>query len=418
MMPELEVELDRIATGGAALGRNAEGKVVFVTGALPGERVLATVVADHRSRVEADLARVERAVDGRREPPCPHVPVGCGGCDWQHAEPTLQRELRRAIVVDCLARLAHLDDVEVRLGPPLDPVGYRTTVRLATGDGQVGFRSARSHRVVPVDSCLVAHPLVDDVIRTGRFGAATEVTIRVGARTGERLVVVAPTADGAELPADVVVVGEDELAAGAAVGHHEAIGGRRLRISARSFFQCRPDGAEVLVDLVADALGRPAASGPSGAAVTLLDAYCGVGLFGVGLAARSGVDPDRPSFDRVIGVESNRSAAADATHNYAAHLTPSGVDTAVVASRMERWRPEPVSAVVADPSRAGLGKAVSKRLAATGAPTIVLVSCDPASLARDAVLLGEHGYRLDGVTVLDLFGNTSHVETVSRFVRG
>jgi 23S rRNA (uracil1939-C5)-methyltransferase len=414
MMPELEVELDRIATGGAALGRSPDGKVVFVAGGLPGERVRASVVADHRTRVEADLLSVIDAAPGRRVPPCQHVEAGCGGCDWQHAEPDLQRELRRAIVVDCLTRLAQLDDVDVRLGPTLDPTGYRTTVRAAVLDGKAGFRAGRSHDVIPVDSCLVAHPLVDQVIADGRFGDASEVTIRAGANTGERLAIVTPTAEGVVVPDDVVVVGDDELRAGRNVRYHEEITGRRLRVSARSFFQCRPDGAEVLLDLVAAALvgSDGALSTDSAEAMTVLDAYCGVGLFGVGLAAADGPLAASGSI-RVFGVESNRGAVDDAIANYKAN----GVTGSVARVNMERWRPETVTAVIADPARSGLGKKVSAKLAATGAEVIVLVSCDPASLARDAKDLAGLGYDLHHVTVVDLFGNTSHVETVSRLVR-
>jgi 23S rRNA (uracil1939-C5)-methyltransferase len=253
----------------------------------------------------------------------------------------------------------------------------------------------------------VAHPLIDEVIQEGRFGTADEVTIRTGARTGERLAVVTPTADGVQVPDDVVVVGVDELRAGRNVAYHEEILGHRLRVSARSFFQCRPDGAEVLIDTVADALGGTGRSGG-----TLLDAYCGVGLFGIGLIGAHGLTgAGGRTFERVVGVESDRSAVADAVHNYAA----AGIDGPVIRANMERWRPEQVSAVVADPARTGLGKKGGARLAATGAEVIVLVSCDPASLARDAGVLGRDGYQLDHVTVVDLFGNTSHVETVSRF---
>ena len=312
--------------------------------------------------------------------------------------------MRRAIVVDCLTRLARISDPDVRLGPALDPDGYRTSIRVALNDGRPGYRTARSHDVVPVDSCLIAHPLAAELLTEGHFGTAAEVTVRVGARTGERIVIASPTAKGVVMPDDVVVVGDDELAAGRVVYLHEDVGGRRLRISARSFFQCRPDGAEVLVSLVGDALGDKAhGAGP------LLDAYCGVGLFGALLA------PDGPKAaggptTQLFGVESSRSSAADAVHNY-------GSSGSVARVSMERWRPEPVRAVVADPPRAGLGKVVTAKLEATGALVIALVSCDPASLARDVTLLAGHGYQLDHVTVVDLFGHTSHVETVSRFVR-
>lgn len=243
-----------------------------------------------------------------------------------------------------------------------------------------------------VERCLVAHPLVEELLIDGRFGEATEVTVRVGARTGERLVIASPTATGVRVPDDVVLVGHNELEQGRVVHYHEEISGVRLRISASSFFQCRPDGAEVLVGLAAAALDR--FDGP------LLDAFCGVGLFGALLGeARS-----------LTGVESARSSCEDARVNF-------GPGAEVIKTRMERWRSKPMGAVVADPARAGLGRDVVARLASTGAAVIVLISCDPASLARDAGLLGGHGYALDQVTTVDLFAQTSHVETVSRFVK-
>ncbi|MCP3991339.1 MAG: class I SAM-dependent RNA methyltransferase [Actinomycetia bacterium] len=399
MMPEFELELDRVATGGAGLGTGPDGRVVFAVGGLPGERVRVEVIKEHRRRIEGAVVDVVTPAPGRCLVACRHVDDGCGGCDWQHVELDTQRELRRAIVVDCLRRLAKIDEPDVRLGPPLTGIDYRTTVRAAVSEGRAGYRAGRSHRVVTVDECGVAHPVVEEVLVEGRFGSASEVTVRAGARTGERLVLVAPTAEGVMVPDDVIVVGYDEIKAGRLAAYHERIRSRSLRISASSFFQCRPDGAEALVDLVETALGD--ADGP------LLDAYGGVGLFGVCLAGTRSV----------IGVESNRWSAADAEINYG--VAGGGGERSFVVERtkVERWRAQPVGAIVADPARTGLGKAAAERLAVTQAPVIALVSCDPASLARDSSLLAGHGYDLDWVTTLDLFAKTSHVETVSRFVR-
>lgn len=399
MPPSVEVELTRVATGGAALGVGPDGRIVFAAGGLPGELVTAEIDREHANRLTGRVVEVLRPSTDRTPPPCPHVAAGCGGCDWQHVAPARQRQLRVDIVADCLRRLARIEAPDLRFGPPLDPTGYRTTVRAAVDRGRAGFRAARSHQIVTVDSCLVTHPLAEEILTDGRFGSATEITVRVGARTGERLVVATPTAEGVQVPDGVAVVGDDELRQGRPAAYHEEVGGRRLRISARSFFQCRPDGAEALAAAAGAALGpRP---GPAGGRPRLLDAYCGVGLFGALLG--DGWD--------VTGVESSRSSTADAAVNLAAHQP----GATVVTSRLERWSPEPMDAVIADPARAGLGKAATHRLAATGAPVLVLISCDPASLARDANLLAGHGYRLDHVTVVDLFGHTSHVETVARF---
>jgi 23S rRNA (uracil1939-C5)-methyltransferase len=385
-----EVALDRVAKGGAALGPAPDGRTTFVTRSLPGERVTAMVTRVQKTRLEAVAQQILEPSPDRVDPPCTLVEQGCGGCDWQHIEPARQSSLRRDIVADCLRRLADLPDIDIRPGRALDPLGYRTTVRAAVVDGRAAYRKRSSHDTVTIEHCSIAHPLVEELLVDGRFGAATEVVVRAGANTGERLVVVDPDVHGVSVPDDVKVVGRDELAAGARPHYHENLGGIRLQISADSFFQCRPDGAMLLAELAGDAVAD--ADGP------LLDAYCGMGLFGT----LAGIGRT------VIGVESNPSAVADATYNLGPHAR-------VFQSDFERWQPEPVGAVIADPSRVGLGPKGCDRIAETGAQLVALVSCDPASLARDAKLLGRQGYELDHVTVVDLFGHTSHVETVSRF---
>lgn len=387
-----ELSVNRVATGGAALGNAPDGKTAFITGAIPGEQVRVSVDAVHKSRIEASTIAVLEPSPDRVEPACPHLADGCGGCDWQHVSPDRQSNLRREIVADCLRRLARMDDIDIRVGPMLSPVGYRTTVRAAVVNGKAAYRMAGSHDTVTIGECLVAHPLVEELLVDGWFGSATEVVVRAGANTGERLVIVDPVIEDVRLPDSVKVVGRDELMAGKRPHYHEEIGGLRLQISADSFFQCRPDGAMILAELAGDAV--------SDAEGTLLDAYCGMGLFG----ALSGIGRS------VIGVESNASAAADAAYNLGPHGRVAECD-------FEKWNSEPVGVVIADPSRTGLRRKGCDRIAETGAERVALISCDPASLARDAGLLAERGYTLDHLTVLDLFGHTSHVETVTRFVK-
>src|SRR5690606_19531020 len=216
--------------------------------------------------------------------------------------------------------------------------------------------------------------------------------IRVGARTGERLVVVDGPDGEVVVPPNVRAVHGDELAAGRRAWIHEEVAGRRLRVSARSFFQAGPDGAEALVAAVSAALGDP---------VRLADLYGGVGLFAATLGAGR----------RVELVEASASACADARVNLA------GTDARVVRSDVARWRPRRVDAVVADPPRAGLGRRALARVTATRAERLVLVSCDAGALARDVRLLGVAGYRFVGATLVDMFPQTPHVEVVSRFDR-
>lgn len=393
---ELDVTPHGVAVGGDAVARDLDGRVVFVAGALPGESVRVRVRAAKTRFVHAEVVEVLEAAPDRVDPACPHVAEGCGGCGWAHVDPATQRRLKAEMVAEALARIGHLDEVPVvEPGPTLAPSGFRTTVRAAVTGGRTGYHKAASSDRLAVDSCRVAHPLAEELLVDGRFGDADEVVIRVGARTGERMVRVDPRADDVHVPDDVVVVGADELAGGRRAWIHEEVAGVQLRTSADSFFQSRPDGADALVAAVADAIAGLDRSS------TLADLYCGVGLF----AATVGRDW------RTVAVERSRSAVADARVNLA------GTGAKVIGAGVERWRPSPAGAVVADPPRSGLGRQGVAKVAATGAERLVLVSCDAGSLGRDAGLLVGQGWTLERVRLVDLFVDTPHIEVVSTFTR-
>lgn len=392
-LPDLLV--DRIAVGGDGVARDVDGRVVFVEGGLPGERVAADLRTEKDRFARAVVVEVLEAAPERVVPICPHVGDGCGGCGFAHVSAEGQRQLKVAMVTEALERIGRLSSPRVAPGPVLAPSGFRTTVRVAVEEGRAAYRTAHGYDRVVVDTCRVADPGVEDVLVRGRFGRAEEVTVRAGARTGERLVLVAPRAAAVEVPDGVVVVGADELAAGRRAWIHEEVHGVRLRVSAESFFQSRPDGAEALVDLVAAALADGDPTAP------LVDLYGGVGLFA------ATVGRGRP----VEVVERSRSSIADARVNLAE------LDATIVRSAVERWRPSAAAAVVADPPRHGLAREGVAKVGATGATHLALVSCDAGSLGRDARLLTEDGWRHDGSTLVDLFADTPHVEVVSRFVR-
>ena len=238
------------------------------------------------------------------------------------------------------------------------------------------------------DSCLVLHPVLDELINSIDFTSAEEVVLRVGARTGEVMVhVAAGSADGLMLPPGVILSTADQPAA-----LTEIVSDHRFTISGPSFFQCRPEGAEVMVDLVSQAIHG--VDGP------LVDAYAGVGLFGALLGH------DRP----VTSIESSSSSVADSRSNLPSHAT-------IVEADVEQWTPTAAAAVIADPARSGLGAKGVEVLAGTGAEVLALVSCDVASMARDVGLLVAAGYQPEWARTIDLFGHTSHVEVVTRLVR-
>ena len=393
-MTEVELAPTAMAAGGAALARDPDGRVVFVEVALPGELVLARLTETRKDFSRAVALEVLEPSPDRVTPPCPALAAGCGGCTWQHVSATGQSRLKVDVVVDALRRIAKLPEPPlprpaVMAGPP-----QRTTLRLAVSPGgRAGHRPRAGSGAVETDGCLVAHPLLEELIVDGRYPGAGEVLLRVSVATGERIVLVDRGAGEAQVPAGVRVFQEGDTRPAFV---HEDVAGRRFRISAASFFQAGPEVAAALASAVASSIGD--ALPDNG---VLVDAYAGVGLFASVVGSRYGA--------RVVAVENDRSAVADARVNLA------DLDARVVAVEVGRWRPHAADVVVADPARSGLGRPGVGAVAATGAPRVVLVSCDPASLARDTVLLHQAGYELRSVVLVDAFPHTFHVETVSRF---
>lgn len=394
----VDVSITDVAAGGDGLGQAPDGRMVFVRGGVPGDEVIVEVTDDRERMLRGVVETVVTASPDRVEPPCPHVAAGCGGCGWQHIAPGAQRSLKVRIAEESLRRIGKFDGVErtIATGPDLPVEGFRTTVRCLVENGRAAFRTPGGHDAVPVDSCMVAHPGLQELIAEGDFGDAREVTLRIGAATGERLVRFEPRIPAdVRLPADVRVIGADQLRKGRRAWFSDVVDGHTFRVSADSFFQTRTDGAAALVDAV-----RAAGDGRWGSG-TLVDLYGGVGLFSACLG--NGMS--------VMDVESNRAAAADARHNLA-HL-----DAHVIRVAAQKWSASAADIVVADPPRAGLGADVVRSIAATEADRVVLVSCDPASFGRDSRLLADSGFERRTTTAIDLFPQTPHVELVSRFER-
>ncbi len=393
-MEPLTLEITSVVAGGDGLGRDPSGRVTFVPGALPGETVRVELHQQKKDFARGQVVDVVVPSPDRAAPPCPFVAAGCGGCDWQHVQPGAQRRLKAAVVADALRRQARID-VVVDEGPVLSSEAYRTTLRGVATDGRFGFRRRHSHELVDVGPCLVAHPLLDELVTDGRFPNG-EVVLRAGARTGERLVIVNVDPSSAQVPEDVRVVSAAELSSGTRAWFHEEVAGRRWRISARSFFQARPDGAEALISAVAEAMDGALPAGGH-----LVDLYGGVGLFAGALGGEA----------QVTVVEQSASSIADARVNLA------GQQARIVRADVDHWGPARADVVVADPPRTGLGARGVTKVDATHAGRLVLVSCDPGALGRDARLLADAGFELTRSQLVDLFPHTSHVEVVSRFER-
>ena len=384
-----EVRAERVAHGGFVVARHF-GVVVFVRHALPGERVVALVTEGQEGDrfLRADAVEVLEASPDRVAPPCPFSgPGACGGCDFQHVALPAQRALKAAVVAEQLHRLAGLT-VEVTVEAVGDDgLDWRTRVQWAvTSDGEVGLRKHRSHDVVPVDDCRIAHPDLPDVTDT-KWPDATEVESIVSS-TGQQLRLVT-TADGTTY-AD----GPHELT--------EQAAGRTWQVTGSGFWQVHPAAADTLVAAVLDGL----APEPGERAA---DLYSGVGLFSGVLAEAVGLT------GHVVAVESDPVAVDDARVNLAdlPHVS-------VLADRVDRALGADVvgtrDLVVLDPPRTGAKRDVVAGIARLEPRAVAYVACDPAALARDVAIFAEHGYVLESLRAFDLFPMTHHVECVAVLV--
>ena len=394
-----QVRFERLVAGGDALGHLADGRVVFVPGALPGELVDVQITQAKKDFARGTVASIIEPSTHRVAPPCEHVARGCGGCSWQHLDVAQHMEAKVAIVREALRRNGKIETLEVVAGGFVPPTASRTTLRMAvTPDGRLGFRRGGSHDVIDTPICLVAHSLLNDFIGNVRVTGATEATLRCGVATGE-VGIWLHDEDGEDVPGATVTGLPSHAVVGRKAMLHEVVQGVSLQVSMASFFQASQVAAELLVSAVNDAAGDAALSGEYG---PIIDAYGGVGLFTATL-----VDTDIP----VVLVESNPSACSDARSNLHDH------DVSIEQIAVEQWRVQDAGLVIADPARNGLGAMGVNAIVATEAKRIVLVSCDAVAGARDIRLLLDAGYACEGVTVLDLFPNTPHVEVVSSFSR-
>jgi len=384
-----EVKVDKWVYGGDAMAR-IEGRVVFVPFVLPGE--LAQVdVKD--GEMHADLAAILTPAPERVAPPCPLF-THCGGCHYQHAPYEYQLARKVEILREQLRRVGKIKwegEIAVVSGPPL---GYRNRAQFHIANGKIGYLAAGSHDLIPVDGeCPISSPRLNQ--------ALAEMRDRMPNRRFPNFV------HSIELFTDetnvqVNILETDRPVAksfydwcGSTVALEYATPFGKFRVSPRSFFQVNRFLIEQLVEA---AIGE--ASG-----ATALDLYAGVGLFTLPLARK---------FAKVAAVEAGVTAARDLEVN----AQTAGLVIQHLQGRVEDHLARitaPPDFVVADPPRAGLGKTVVSHLERLKPPKLTIVSCDPATLARDIAALAS--YQIDKLTLVDLFPQTYHLETVAHLSR-
>jgi len=411
----------RITTPGDPLS----GRVVFCPGLMPGETAEITLTAEKNL---ATLVRIITSSPDRVAPFCP-VYGKCGGCSCQEiTQPALLREKERHIR-DCLIRIgkqpaATIDSALQPIRAAESPFSYRNHMQYparfdeSTQTLQFGLYAAKTRSLVTFDKCFIAHPVCETIRRaTEAFfkrgeslpvdpRSVRELIVRVGTRTGQAAAFIRSDAPGEldytqyrkyleealtleQLPFTVL---ENHIT--------ETLGANTYRISPRSFFQVNTEQAEVLYDTVREFLlaGTPQPD-------LVLDMYCGTGSIGLHVAR---------DVKTLIGIESNADAIADARENArlnhitnaAFHASPSEDFDASIS--LEKTP----DAIIVDPPRKGCDKRLLAKLLSINPTKIIYVSCDPATLSRDIVVLALGGYEIKAIRPVDMFPWTGHVETV------
>ena len=400
----MQVEIEKLVYGGDGLAR-ADGRVILAPFVIPGEKV---EVKPSRVQGSVDHSRVVEWIEKspfRETPACPVFGV-CGGCHYQHIPYEKQLEYKRAILMETIGRVGGIKwdgPVETVAG---EPWGYRNRTQIRARKHnrrvEIGFFEAGSHRLVETPSCPINSPMLN---------RAHEALI---AMSGERrfpgfLNTVELFTNESDIQLNVLDTGQPlsksffawcrEAIPG--VAEADAIdypsGGDSFRVGSRSFFQVNR--------FLTDALSQLAIGDAAGG--TALDLYAGVGLFTLPLARR---------FETVQGVDSSWAATRALQFN----AERAGVNVRVINLGVERFLadyPGSVDFAVADPPRAGLGKKVTVELLRIRPAVLSLVSCDPATLARDLQVLTAGGYGIEKITLIDLFPQTFHLETVVRLRR-
>ncbi len=394
MRPRLEVgervtvDILAPAHGGHFIARH-EGQVLFVRHGIPGERVVVEVTSVVSKVTRADVVEVLTPSPFRVSAPCEFArPDGCGGCDFQHIEIAHQREIKAAIVTEQFERLGKINLAElglvceVRGVEPADGLHWRTRMDFAISDfGRIGLYKNRSKEVQEIDDCLIA---VEEM-------NVSEIASRTW--NGDARIEVATSSSGE------TNVSRGGRSLSGPTQLHEVVEGMTYTISPVSFWQAHEAAPSTLVAHALDMLDvRPGD--------TVCDLYGGVGLFTGVLAQAVGAK------GKVHLIESDRRALSDAATIFKGYSNVQ-IHSGMVEQLLPRI--EKADLVLLDPPRTGAGEVVVLSLLKLRPTTIVYISCDPASLARDAKWITEGGYTMDSIVAFDLFPMTQHIETVVRF---
>jgi 23S rRNA (uracil1939-C5)-methyltransferase len=445
---ELELIIHDLHANGHGVGKNAGGIAVFVSGALPGDRIRAKLLKVKKQYAYGKIEEIITPSPQRLQKSGPNIcPAAskCGGCQFQNFDYRAQLLFKEKLVKDALARIGGYETPPVSSILGMDkPYQYRNKAQFPVGgDGKrplIGFYAPRSHRIVPIDDCNIQHPTCGIVLRAVKKmlkqrpisiyneethkGLLRHVIVRTGFNTGETMIIF--VINGNTIPnfkaeefSDLlgsmpftlltnkntartnVILGSKFTVLQGSGYIHEEIGHIRYRISPPAFFQVNPVQARVLYDVIASRLQG---------SDKVIDAYSGIGGITLYVAGK---------VQKVVAVESLENAAADGKYN----ASLNGIENAgFLCGAAEDLVPKLLEqkiydTLILDPPRKGCDAKLLEAVIAGGIPKIIYVSCDPATLARDIKQLAAGGYRLAHVQPVDLFPMTGHVETVSLLLK-
>lgn len=404
-----DVLLEKLTYGGEAMGRLPDGRAVFVPFGLPGEHIRIELVEDKRSFARGKLIEILKVSPERIDSKCKHFGK-CGGCHYQNLPYEKQLQAKTEILRDQLQRIGKIENPPITqmIASPLE-WNYRNHVQFhLTAEGKIGFINAKGNSTLPIEECHLPETGINAFWPELQFESNKDVE-RVSLRAGqdEELMVIleseSPEAPELEIEADVSVVHLfDEHAVVIAGRDHLIINilEKDFRVSAASFFQVNTTMAKKMVEHLVARL-------PVTELTTLLDVYCGAGLFSKFFAEKC---------QQVIGVETSESACEDFAFNLDEFDNVELYEgTAEEVLPALAGRLDSSTYVIVDPPRAGIEKHVLDAIISIKPQIIAYVSCDPSTLARDAARLINGGYRLVEVTPFDLFPQTYHIESISIF---
>ncbi|KEA62040.1 23S rRNA (Uracil-5-) -methyltransferase [Marinobacterium lacunae] len=428
---QLEVDVQDLSLEGRGVAR-PEGKTLFVSGALPGERVLARIVNRHKRFDEAEALEIISASPERQIPPCRYVDR-CGGCQLQHLNAEAQIQYKEKLVLDQLKRFAHIEPELIDTALHSPEFGYRRSARIgvnqrADGELLIGFRRQNSNKLINIDHCPVLEPRINELLaalgsllrEAGNLKHLTHIDISCGDASGA-LTLRITRALNDTLVADIQTICNrlgfklflqsnretlEEIPTSAPeLSYSLGAQGPELRFAPGDFLQVN---AHINRQMVSRALAWLSPQADE----RVLDLFCGLGNFTLPLATHA---------HEVVGVEGSAemvertksNAASNALQNISVYKSDLSQDIRDTLWYQQASRKE-FDLIVLDPPRAGAEECV-RQLRNYGARAVLYIACNPASLVRDAQLLVEAGYRMTRFSVMDMFPHTAHVESMALF---